>query len=102
MSISFSFFEPAFRSDYVRSAAEVAKQARGQWVSTPKWVYTPSGKLQLVGAGKIADSSKEAVEDQLNDFVVMLARQAVAILLRRELQAIEEAEHRRSATRCWP
>jgi len=95
VNLSFSFFEPATRSIYEPTAAELAKQARGQWVNIPKWTYSPSGRLQLIGAGKVADSSRSIVDDQLNNFVVMLARQVVDILLMRERQAIEKAERRR-------
>ncbi|MBV2132396.1 hypothetical protein KRX52_06215 [Pseudomonas sp. MAP12] len=99
ISSSLSFFEPTRRTRYVPSPEEIAKQARGQWVYLPQWQYTPSGQLHVIAdqgySGKVVDTAKIPVEDQLNAFILYMARRAVQALLAREQRAIQEAELRR-------
>jgi hypothetical protein len=92
-------YEPSLRSDYVPSAAQLAEKAKGGWSYWPKWQFTPSGRLQAMAddgyGGKITDSDRHSVEQQLNKLVGLMATRAVGFLVRNERQAIEDAERQR-------
>ena len=92
-------YEPSLRSDYVPSAAQLAEKAKGGWSYWPKWQFTPSGRLQVMAddgyGGKITDSDRHSVEQQLNKLVGLMATRAVGFLISNERQAIEDAERQR-------
>ena len=92
-------YEPSLRSDYVPSAAQLAEKAKGGWSYWPKWQFTPSGRLQVMAddgyGGKITDSDRHSVEQQLNKLIDLMATRAVGFLIRNERQAIEDAERQR-------
>jgi len=93
------FYEPSLRSDYVPSAAQLAEKAKSGWSYWPKWQFTPSGRLQVMAdegyGGKITDSDRHSVEQQLNKLIRLMATRAVGFLVRNERQAIEDAERQR-------
>ncbi|MBV7488029.1 hypothetical protein KW840_04690 [Pseudomonas sp. PDM30] len=92
-------YEPSLRSDYVPSATQLAEKAKGGWSYWPKWQFTPSGRLQVMAddgyGGKITDSDRHSVEQQLNKLIGLMATRAVGFLVRNERQAIEDAERQR-------
>ncbi|MBC3363483.1 hypothetical protein HU806_10260 [Pseudomonas sp. SWRI154] len=92
-------YEPSLRSDYLPSAAQLAEKAKGGWSYRPKWQFTPSGRLQVMAddgyGGKITDSDRHSVEQQLNKLIGLMATRAVGFLVRNEHQAIEDAERQR-------
>lgn len=92
-------YEPSLRSDYVPSATQLAEKAKGGWSYWPKWQFTPSGRLQVMAddgyGGKITDSDRHSVEQQLNKLVGLMATRAVGFLVRNERQAIEDSERQR-------
>ncbi|MFV3329896.1 hypothetical protein ACNFIA_03055 [Pseudomonas sp. NY15437] len=91
-----TFFEAARRSKYQPTEQELKKLARNQWVRIPDWQYYPTGVLQVLVAdgygGKIVDSTKRTVEEQLNQIICVIARRAVEHLISREQQAVAAAE----------
>lgn len=93
------FYEPSLRSDYVPSAAQLAEKAKSGWSYWPKWQFTPSGRLQVMAddgyGGKITDSDRHSVEQQLNKLIGLMATRAVGFLISNERQAIEDAERQR-------
>ncbi|WP_179061439.1 hypothetical protein [Pseudomonas taiwanensis] len=99
MQIELTFFESARRSKYAPTAQEMAKLARNQWVRIPDWQYHPTGILQVLVnegyGGKVTDSARATVEEQLNQVICDIARRAVHYLVSRERQASAEAEHQR-------
>ncbi|WP_232252224.1 hypothetical protein [Pseudomonas frederiksbergensis] len=92
-------YEPSLRSDYVPSATQLAEKAKGEWSYWPKWQFTPSGRLQVMAddgyGGKITDSNRHSVEQQLNKLIGLMATRAVGFLVRNERQVIEDAERQR-------
>jgi len=92
-------YEPSLRSDYVPSVAQLAAKAKGGWSYWPKWQFTPSGRLQVMAdegfGGKITDSDRRSVEQQLNKLICLMATRAIGLLVRNERQAIEDAERQR-------
>ncbi|AKT27918.1 hypothetical protein RYA05_17610 [Pseudomonas syringae pv. actinidiae] len=94
-------FEPSIRSAYVPTAKQLAAKAKGEWSYWPNWTFTPSGRLQVWVddgyGGKIMDTDKRLVEQQLNKLMQMMATRAIESLIRKEQQALDDAK--RLATR---
>ncbi|WP_454844978.1 hypothetical protein [Pseudomonas farris] len=92
-------FEPSLRSPYEPTAKELAAKAKGEWSYWAKWLFTPSGRLQVMAddgyGGKIVDLDSRPVELQLNKLIGLMAARAVEFLVRNERQAIEDAERQR-------
>lgn len=90
-----SIVEPSTRSDYVPTDAEKAAKARGGWSYWPRYTFTPSGRLEVRGDGSygstVRDGIRQAVEEQLNKLMVLMARRAIGILRFREEMARAEA-----------
>lgn len=80
----------------VDTAKELAAQAKGEWSYWAKWQFIPSGRLQVLVnegyGGKIVDSDSRPVELQLNKLIGLMAARAVEFLVRKERQAVEDAE----------
>lgn len=99
VALRLRFYEPSLRSDYVPSAAQLAEKAKSGWSYWPKWQFTPSGRLQVMAddgyGGKITDSDRHSVEQQLNKLIGLMANRAVGFLISNERQAIEDAERQR-------
>lgn len=99
--LSLSIFEATKRSDYVPTEAERAAKARGDWVSWPRYCYTPSGRLEIRSGGgyggSIKDGTHQVVEEQLNKLIIWMAKRALGILQFREECA--RAEELRQALR---
>lgn len=89
-------FEPSIRSAYIPSAKQLAAKARGEWSYWPTWTFAPSGRLQVWVddgyGGKIMDTDKRLVEQQLNKLMQMMATRAIESLVRKEQQAIDDAK----------
>ncbi|WP_236167855.1 hypothetical protein [Pseudomonas atacamensis] len=98
-AVRLRFYEPSLRSDYKPSAAQLAEKAKSGWSYWPKWQFTPSGRLQVMAddgyGGKITDSDRHSVEQQLNKLIGSMSARAVGFLVRSERQAIEDAERQR-------
>lgn len=94
-------FEPSIRSAYVPTAKQLAAKAKGEWSYWPSWTFTPSGRLQVWVddgyGGKIMDTDKRLVEQQLNKLMQIMATRAIESLIRKEQQALDDAK--RLATR---
>jgi hypothetical protein len=92
-------YEPSLRSEFVPSAAQLAEKAKSGWSYWPKWQFTPSGRLQVMAddgyGGKITDSDRHSVEQQLNKLIGLMANRAVGFLISNERQAVEDAERQR-------
>ncbi len=92
-------FEPSLRSPYEPTAKDLAAKAKGEWSYWAKWQFTPSGRLQVMAddgyGGKITDSDRHSVEQQLNKLIGLMATRAVGFLVRNERQAIEDAKRQR-------
>jgi hypothetical protein len=90
------FFESSVRSAYKPSAKELAAKARGEWSYWPNFSYTPSGRLQVLVddgyGGKIVDKEGVLVEQQLNKLIKRMITGAVESMVRREHEAIKDAE----------
>lgn len=86
--LSLSIFEATKRSDYVSSDAERAAKARGDWVYWPRYRYTPSGQLEIRSGGgyggSVKDGTHHVVEEQLNKFIIWMAKRALSIVQFRE------------------
>lgn len=99
IALRLRLYEPSLRSNYVPSAAQIAEKAKSGWSYWPKWQFTPSGRLQVMAddgyGGKITDSDRHAVEQQLNKLIGLMATRAVGFLISNERQAIEDAERQR-------
>lgn len=99
IQIQLTFFESARRTKYQPTERELKKLARNEWVRIPDWQYRATGLLQVQVdegyGGKVTDSTKATVEEQLNQVICDIARRAVHFVVSREQQAIAEAERQR-------
>lgn len=93
--LALSFVESTKRADYVPTAAELAERARKGWSYWPRYIYTPSGRLEIRGdggyGGLIRDGVRQQVEDQLNKLVILMLKRAIGILCYREERVRAEA-----------
>lgn len=95
----FEFYETCSRVRYEMSEADQRRRQRGQYVFAPTWIFVPSGILALQTRGgcgpKVMDGKRKRVEDLLNDFLIRVATDGVADLLRDEAYAVKKAEFTR-------
>lgn len=91
--ISFRLVEKADRAERLLTAEERKAKKAGKLFYIPhRYTYSPTGTLSLVIPGQygstklVSDGKKIKIEDRLNDFVVLLEREAVQRKLARELR----------------
>ena len=103
-SIALSIFEPAKRSAYEPTAAEIKrKNETGQsWYR--QYQYKPTGRLTLAAdrdqyswSASISDTTNKPLETRLNKFVIEASRLAWRNHQRASERAREEAAHQRAA-----
>ncbi|WP_353389044.1 hypothetical protein [Halopseudomonas sabulinigri] len=95
----FELYETCSRVKYEMTEADERRRQRGQYVFIPTWTFVPSGVLALQTRGgygpKIMDGKRKRVEDLLNAFLIRVATDGVADLLRDEAHAEKKAEFTR-------
>jgi len=95
----FELYETCSRVKYEMTEADERRRQRGQYVFMPTWTFVPSGVLALQTRGgygpKIMDGKRKRVEDLLNAFLIRVATDGVADLLRDEAYAVKNAEFTR-------
>ena len=96
---SLSIVEPNRRSDYAPTKQELAAKARGEWTYWPRYVFTPSGRLEVRCNGiTVKDGTHQAVEDQLSKLIIAIAiaiaiaRRSINMLRSRKESARDEEQ----------
>jgi len=95
----FELYETCARLKYEMTEADKRRRQGGQFFFTPTWTFVPSGVLTLQTRGgygpKVMDGKRNQVEDLLNAFLIRVATDGVADLLRDEAYAVKKAEFTR-------
>ena len=97
-----SIWEPSKRQKRELTKAEIEERKRYQWLFRRDYEHVPAGSLEVhlnrgtyTSTGRVSDTSREPLEDRLNDVIVCILRAIDRAQVEAAEQKIKEAEQAR-------